>query len=153
MKINDFDFELFKSLRAISLNNAIDRKFEAWYASICRWYSRNFYTPLPQVEEMNPNEVLRVYYEDSYWSLARNTDEDAQAALQAEIRSVLMLNDPKAAEEEAEAQLEDDAWMEEELSKLRELHGNSQNPNLAGEMDIIEVNEELPDPHMPFEFD
>jgi len=112
-----------RALRILSLHGADERTYEAWYKSICRWYSKEFHTPLSQVMEMSEEEVVQVYFDDRYWTMAGSDSEDTQKAYK-ELKDKILKEGLKpmekvAAEEEAVEEEEDD-WYKEELRKLQE---------------------------------
>jgi uncharacterized protein (DUF885 family) len=59
MSISVFDAVLFKALLA-----SIRPDGDARYRSICRWYSKTFFTPLHEVYDLPPEEVLEAHYEE-----------------------------------------------------------------------------------------
>lgn len=46
-----------------ALLDAMEGDFLYHYRRICRWYSTTFHTPLPMVEEMSEEDVLRTFFE------------------------------------------------------------------------------------------
>lgn len=144
----DFDYENLKNIQILSLNESVEKTFNAWYASVCRWYSRNFFTPLIQVEDFPPERVLKTYYDDIFYKLATSDDEDSQKKLQEEIDKIVY-HSTKTEEditEEEQAQADDDAWYEQELAKLNEELKAKGEPNLIDtgkDSEFVEV-EDLP---------
>lgn len=144
-----FDFESLKYIRALSLNDNVEKTFDSWYGNVCRWYSRTFSTPLPQVEEMPPEKVLKTYYDDIYYRLVNSEDEKSSELLQKEIEMVVNYNKPDEEIEEIEAQAEeeDEKWYQEELKKLETQLKNTSNPNLIDtgkDEEIVEVEDAPP---------
>ena len=72
------DGDLLKAIQITALHEIDQGSSEQWYKSLCRWYSHEFHTPLPQVEEMSPEEVFRVYFEDSLYNLKHSDNERAE---------------------------------------------------------------------------
>lgn len=146
-----FNYENLNNIKVLSLKQSVDNTFEAWYSSICRWYSRSFYTPLHLVEDMSPETVLKTYYDDLYYKLVNSSDEESQKILDEEIRRTIYLQkDPVAAEiEEVKAEQEDDEWYQEELRKINEeLAKKGAKPNLIGiekDSEIVEFEDTPPD--------
>ena len=146
---NKFDFELLKHIRTLSLNENNEKTFEAWYSNVCRWYSRTFSTPLPQVEEMAPETVLKTYFDDVYYKLVNSEDEKSSELLQKEIDSVLKSNikDEDIEEMEDVAEKEDDEWYKQELETLEKKLKKSSNPNLTDtgkDKEFVEVDDKPP---------
>ena len=81
------------------------------YRRIMRWYSKTFSTPLSQVEEFPVEDVLQVYYEETYEEM----DEEQR---QGELSLLLQTDEDllEARAEEDEFDLE--AWtVEREIAK------------------------------------
>lgn len=111
------DLNVLKSLRIISLAEADDQTLSAWHKSLCRWYSREFHTPLHLVLEMPAETIFTVYYEDMFWNL-KTGSEKQQEALNEIIATVLSEEDPNIQIEEQNEEQEDDVWYQEELEAL-----------------------------------
>jgi hypothetical protein len=131
---------VLKALRVVALEQADSQSFPAWYNSVCRWYSREFHTPLHMVEEMPYEQVLKVYYEDSFWKLRTGTEEQ-RAAFQEIIADALTQDheETKAAAQEAEE--ENDSWYEQELAQIND------SINKQG-VKIIKENDALRNPNL-----
>lgn len=146
-----FNFENINSIKILSLKTAIDNSFEAWYSHICRWYSRNFYTPLPQVEDMAPEVVLKTYYDDLFYKLVNSEAEEAKKAVKEEIERIVYYETRTKddVEAEKEAEVEDDEWYAEELRKINEkFDKNKDNPNLIDsgkDKEFVEFDDDPPD--------
>jgi hypothetical protein len=111
------DNETLNSIRLIALNEANDKTYNAWYRSVCRWYSREFHTPLTQVEFLSEEEVFKTWYEDLFWKMKNGTPEN-QEAFSKFIETTLHENDPEIEDLEAKAEEEDEDWYKEELEAL-----------------------------------
>lgn len=59
MGISVYDAALYKAFLAVLRPDG-----DARYRSICRWYSKTFYTPLHEVYDLPPEEVLEAHYEE-----------------------------------------------------------------------------------------
>jgi hypothetical protein len=70
------DIETLRRLQILALKAVEQPSWEDFYRKICRWYSKTFYTPLPQVLEMSELEVLRTYYEEKYDEIYQVKDKD-----------------------------------------------------------------------------
>lgn len=110
------DNEDFKAIAALAFQSASDPNWEDFYRKVCRWFSKNFSVPLPQVEEMAEEYVLRHYLEDTYTQLAENDSEDAHKQW-AELKGrILKMHAPPDAPEDDE----DSYWekaLEEEFKR------------------------------------
>lgn len=52
-----------------------------FYRQVCRYFSKTFSVPLPEVEKMPFDYVLRHYYEDKFESIPRNSLIDTAVEL------------------------------------------------------------------------
>lgn len=144
------DLESLKNLKILAACEADEETFEAFYESICRWYSREFSTPLPQVEDMPVEKVLMTYYQDAFWKASRDKSEEGQNQWLSILTDIANINRP---EEELSADEQDDEeYYQEELRKAREQFENSpekdKNPNLLSiekDGELVEFNELPPD--------
>lgn len=59
MSISVYDAALYKAFLAVMRPDG-----DARYRSICRWYSKTFHTPLQDVYDLPPEEVLEAHYEE-----------------------------------------------------------------------------------------
>ena len=108
------DGDLLKAIQITALHEIDQGSSEQWYRYLCRWYSREFHTPLPQVEEMSPEEVFRVFFEDSLYNLKHSDNERAEENwLEFKVKAVT----PKEILEKIEQ--EDDDWAAEMLEKVK----------------------------------
>jgi len=110
---------VLKALRVIALAQADSYTFDAWYKSICRWYSREFHTPLNKVEELSPEHVIRTHYEDLFWKL-KTGDQTQRDAFEDMIDQILVEDSPEVQAEVQEAEADDDDWYQQELAALDE---------------------------------
>lgn len=156
---------MLKSIRILAFCEVDNETFEAWYRHICRWYSREFHTPLDKVLEMSEEYILQTYYEDIFYKLKSSTTGDNQEAQTQynEIKSSLIkesrpTDDSKTLSEIAEE--EDDEWYQEELariqqetdaksnkkdSKFKKIADKSQKPNLKDEPQTLFFDGEDPE--------
>jgi hypothetical protein len=70
--------EEYRAIVVLSFRAAEDPDWEASYRKMCRWFSSKFAVPLPQVEEMAEEYVMRHYFEDIYCAIAESDSEDAR---------------------------------------------------------------------------
>jgi hypothetical protein len=72
------DAKLIRAIQVLALKAVEEPDDEAIYSRICRWYSREFSTPLPEVENLDPIHVLSHYFQDKYLTMSSG-DEKAFA--------------------------------------------------------------------------
>ena len=136
---------VLRALRLIALAEADEQSLEAWYKSVCRWYSREFHTPLQQVLEMSDEYVLATYYEDVFWKLRTGSDSQVEA-FDKIVDAVLAEESPEAAETEDE----DEDWYQQELQNLDEqLAKKSEKTRETG--DVARDGKLMPEPNLPEE--
>lgn len=109
------DVELFKTLQILALKSVEAPTFDDFYNRVCRWYSREFHTPLPQVKEMAMEEVLSTYFEDNISSLKNSDDEESKQKYENLRNEILGL-----ADEQKKVEEEDDEWYAQELERIKE---------------------------------
>lgn len=112
--------DTLKAIRVIALRHADEKTYDAWYKSICRWYSEKFHTALHLVSDMADEDVLRVYFEDTFWRLKSSGDEKAEEAFERIVQDVLVDGHHESQVEMDEVDEEDDDWYEQELAALDE---------------------------------
>ena len=100
---------------------------------IYRWYSREFSTPLHEVENLPTEDVLRHYFEVKYEDLSK--DEEAWAA---EKERMLYPERAAAAAAKEELQdLDDLSFLQHEASKGEPSETKIDQPNLADSLDAM----------------
>ena len=109
--------DMLKHLRVISLSEINDNTYHAWYKSICRWYSREFHTPLSDVMEMSDENVIQTYYDDAFWAL-KHGDTAQQEVFLETIDGVINEESPQVKTIHDQANEEDDEWYEKELAEI-----------------------------------
>lgn len=126
-----------KDLQLISLANVELPTWLSEFRRICRWYSREFSTPLDYVEnDLSPEYILRHYYEDIFSNLKGSSADDA-----AERYERLKLTLMGEIDEEEEIK-EDNEWADEILREIKnaqkqeKISKTVENPNINDEMDI-----------------
>lgn len=62
-------YDFLQSLQILALDAVVRPDWEAAYRRICRWYSKNFCTPLHLVFTLPPDAVIQNYYEGLYEEL------------------------------------------------------------------------------------
>lgn len=110
--------DTLKALKVIALAHADGHTYDAWYKSLCRWYSREFHTPLHTVMDMSEEDVIRTWFEDVYWKLRSADNEEAQDRFDQIIVETVAEGDTEAQVEIEEVEAEDDDWYQRELADI-----------------------------------
>jgi hypothetical protein len=108
------DETTLRSIRILALNSVENPGWEDFYRKICRWYSREFSTPLKEVEKMSEFDVLLTYFEDKYEEMATSPVEEVKKNLEY-IKEVLIFGEKILEEKESE----DDKWAAEMAEQLK----------------------------------
>jgi hypothetical protein len=155
-----------KALRLIALSETQEGYYDVWYDSICRWYSRQFHTPLKQVEDMADEYVIRTYYRDVYWTLA-NGDEKQKNIFAELVLDALKQEHPEYKAAMAAINADDDAYvreLEEEAKRIevkqaavkskkmqatKKPSGMAPKPNLKKEVISVQADDPIPDDEGP----
>ena len=96
-------------IQILALASIEDPDWKAQYRKICRWYSKEFCTPLQTVElDLDHIHVLTHYYESSLGTLYDSQNEGSQERYE-EIKDNIINGFP-TEEEAEEADQEDDDW-------------------------------------------
>lgn len=108
------DAKLLDSIQILAIAALEEPNAEDFYRKICRWYSREFSTPLMAVEDIDPVYVLQHYFEDVFDNLRKGSNEGVLSY--EKIKAQLLF--PGEIQEEEE-KIED--WvkkLEEETAKV-----------------------------------
>lgn len=65
---------LVKAIKLLALEAVISPKEDYFLRKVQRWYSRQFYTPLPEVEDLPIQDILLHYFECKYEDLKEADD-------------------------------------------------------------------------------
>lgn len=87
--------DYYTAMQLAAMEAVLHPTMESFSRSICRWYSREFATPLHEAYELPFEDVLQAYYEASY----ENMPEEER---QIELDRLLETDDEKAQRLEAE---------------------------------------------------
>ena len=72
-KDNPEDINIYEHLEILALHSVSTKKDPSYtYRKICRWFSREFNTPLPQVIKLPVEFILQNYYEAQFESLRQD---------------------------------------------------------------------------------
>ena len=66
---NEKKIDIYEASRLDALYNTTYKTNLWFYRKVCRWFSKEFSTPLKEVEQLDWTEVLVHYYENAYDSL------------------------------------------------------------------------------------
>ena len=106
-------------LQILAIASVEDPSWEDQYRGICRWYSKEYATPLHIVEqELDRMQVLRHYYEDAFKRLSDSQDENQQVKYE-EIREKILYG-AKSEAELAEETAEDDDWADQMIRDIEQ---------------------------------
>lgn len=106
-------FELFEYAQIRAIEAAITPSMESIWRSRCRLYSQKYFTPLHEVERLDPIKVLQALYEDQYPPSI--VDEELQELLD----TLHKIKDPNYSRMSAEATEEFvDAVLNRELARF-----------------------------------
>ena len=112
--------KLVKELQILALMAIESPTWDDWYRRICRWYSKEFSTPLSEVQDLTEETVIREYFEDQFYNMKMRTDDEGIEAYKNLKDNIINEEEIQAAEEQVEA--EDDNWMQKELEKAAKEH-------------------------------
>ena len=133
-----------KELQILALKAVEMPSWDDWYRRICRWYSKEFSTPIADVYGLAEEEVFQSYFEDQFYTMKQHTDDEGVEAYGNLKDSIINGDEVQAIEEQVEA--EDDEWMQKELDKAAKDHNAalaakeaSSKPNLEGTEESEEV--------------
>lgn len=106
------------AIAALAFCSVDSPDWDSFYRKICRWFSKNYSVPLPQVEnELSEEYVLRHYFEDMYVNLSEsNSDESHKQWAETKGRIAALFKE-KASDEDVD---EDSYWekaLEEEFKR------------------------------------
>ena len=135
-----------KNIQLLALEAVEDPDADATRRRICRWYSKEFSTPLHFVENDLPfADVLRHYLESNFLEMYRNESEEGQRAYAA-MRDDIIFGS-LSEEEKAQIEKEDDEWaaqmvaeieeQERKAAKNKKKQPETKNPNIKEETTII----------------
>jgi len=129
------DAETLQKLQILALKAVEQPSWDDFYRKICRWYSKTFHTPLPQVLEMSEMEVLRTYYEEKYDEIYQIKDKDnITKNMYEQLRQSILYGDTyeelvRKEELEIEKELEAIQKEYEEAEKSNKINNKENNQN------------------------
>ena len=104
--------ELVKYCQLKAIADALYPTYESFYRSVCRSYSRNFHVPLPDVEKLDPENVLSAYFENEIEGI------DIEEHLPDLLEKIYTIEDPDYIKKQDE-NLDDIAAMVEKREQER----------------------------------
>lgn len=136
------DDSTLRSIRILALNSVENPDWESSYRRICRWYSKEFSTPLKQVEDMSEFHVLLTYFEDKYQEMANSSAEDAKKNYDS-IKEALLMKEETVEQAEQQKEMEDEIWaaqLAEEIKKEQEKDKQKQS-DTANEPNLLDLED------------
>lgn len=142
--------DYLKAIQKAAMAEVVKPTYDGWFRSICRWYSRTFYTPLHIVESELPKEmILQHYFEYNYGEME---EEERQKQI------VKLLETPEEARireerEEEEEELFNIIAEEEAKKQQADFDAKKQSLKLKNDKVLTETREvpELPPIKISFE--
>jgi primosomal protein N' len=101
-----------EAIRTQALLDVMEEDFLYHYRRICRWYSQRFYTPLPQVETMHEDEVLRAFFETRF-------EEMSKAERKKQALELTETPEEAKARKKLEDEKSDDAFLDKVAKRAR----------------------------------
>jgi primosomal protein N' len=92
--------------------DVLDGDFRYQYRRICRWYSQKFFTPLPMVEALPDEDLLRAFFETQFEDMGKS----ARTKLALEMTETAEETKARKAEEDDKS---DDAFLKREEKKAQ----------------------------------
>ena len=138
------DPKTFRNLQTIAMRNVEREGVDFFYRRVCRWYSKNFYTPLHEVEDLPWKQILIAYFEEKFYEMYNSSSEEVLQEYERQRDLLTMTEDELVeyfqAEREEEQKLAD--WEQElidQVQKQEEAKKEAkQEEALPGMMDIPE---------------
>lgn len=125
--MSDITIDYIDAIRLKAMRAALDPDAAAWFRSVMRWYSKEFSTPLHQVEDLNVEDILVAYFEEHYSQL-KDGDEHQQMQLDKILQELTETAEEresrKKQEEQEEAQTQQILKMAEEEAQKAKEKGN-----------------------------
>lgn len=139
------DGKWFRSIMLLSLDAIENPTIQDTYRRICRWYSKNFNTPLHDVEGLDPEFVLRAYWEDYIYEMAEKaSDGDEKAETVYEEFIGALIKDNSEIEKEGD---EDDKLLEEMRQQV-EKENQANKEKINKNKDSEQPTESIEDPNL-----
>jgi hypothetical protein len=139
------DANTLKAIQVLALRSVEDPTFEDFFERVCRWYSKSFSVPLPDVESIPDEKILRAYFEEHYYELA-TSDSDEDFAKYKKLReTVLGLFDGSLDEVEEVKEKEDDEWAKQIEEDLRKEIAAQKAAQEQSERNLNDIPNDLPE--------
>lgn len=95
MQVNN---NFLRQLQILVLEEVENHTADFFYKGLCKWYSKTYHTALLTViEEIDPEHVVRTYYEDKFEKLSENDDE-ATSQEWERVKSMLLMTEEELTE-------------------------------------------------------
>ena len=145
MKVNN---DFLRDIQVLVLEDVESSSLDFFYKTMCKWYSKTYFTPLLTVmNDIDPEHVARVFYEDRFQKLAESDDE-AAAQEWARIKDMLLMDEEELEEYLQEEQIDE----EEEQDWIKELiNANKEEKTKAAEEPEMPTQELSPEEQKIFD--
>lgn len=108
------DAKTLRNLQILALNAIENPDYDAFYRRTCRWYSREFSTPLVKVFDLDPVHIMQTYYEEKFGEAYQPDDKNSMEVYDR-IKTVVCFPEQAAKVEE-----EDADWEEQMLKDIEQ---------------------------------
>jgi hypothetical protein len=105
------NIDYFRALQILALNAVENQDGDSFYRKVARWYSREFATPLAEVDLIPETTLFQTFYEDTFDSMYHGDEEQKK---QYEIYRADIISGKANSQDE-----EDEKWAQEEIAKLK----------------------------------
>jgi len=103
--------DFYESLQLKAMLACLKPTRESWFGYVMRWYSKTFFTPLHQVQDLPMDEVLLAYYSETFEQMEEAERQDYLERL---------TQDPEEREKQDEAEEQTEDSMFEQLNQMVE---------------------------------
>lgn len=132
----------YSAVRILAFKAVFDQDPEYILRKIIRWYSKTYYTPIAQVEELPFEEILQAYFEEKYEAMHKDdleaekqdiltTAEARQAIVTAEehdeVDMFLLAQAELKEKKKAQTTLKPDASLNDKIKQVAKLQGDLSN--------------------------
>lgn len=104
--------EILKSIQILALDAVENPDYDAFIRKVQRWYSKEFSTPLIQVETIDLIHVLQAYYEEKFGEAYQPDDTHSMEVFERIKHSICF------PEEIQQVEKEDEEWAKEMVNRI-----------------------------------
>lgn len=127
------DEKTLKAIQILALKSVEEPSYEDQYRYICRWYSKTFHVPITEVNNFPEEEILKIWFEERFRELVTSDDEE-QRKIYEETRNSLLYE-----EELADAENDDDKWVNEMQKEIEESQKNKELQDLPDNLEELNL--------------